>query len=455
MEREKLGSRLGFILLSAGCAIGIGNVWRFPYIAGEYGGGAFVLFYIIFLVAFGVPVMTMEFAVGRASRQSAVRSFHVLEKKGQKWHFHGFVALAGNLLLMMFYTTVAGWMLHYFYLSATGRYMGMQPDGVAEVFGTMLGDWRVMMFWMALVVVLGMGICAIGLQKGVERITKWMMGALIIIMVVLAIHSISMSGGAEGLAFYLIPDFGRMVEHGVGATIVAAMNQAFFTLSLGIGAMAIFGSYIDRTHSLLGEAVRIAGLDTLVAITAGLIIFPACFSFGVSPDKGPSLIFITLPNIFSNMAGGRIWGSLFFLFMSFAAFSTVLAVFENIMSMSMELFGFQRKTAAVINTILIFVLSMPCVLGFNVWSSFTPFGEGTGVLDLEDFLVSNVILPFGSLIYLLFCVSRFGWGFDKFRNEANEGSGMKIPNGLKHYLTWVLPVVVAFLFVQGLIGFFS
>lgn len=455
MEREKLGSRLGFILLSAGCAIGIGNVWRFPYIAGEYGGGAFVLFYILFLVALGVPVMTMEFAVGRASRQSAIRSFHVLEQNGHKWHLHGFIALAGNLLLMMFYTTVAGWMLHYFYLSATGEYMGKTPDGVADVFGNMLGDWRVMMFWMALVVVIGMGICAIGLQKGVERITKWMMGALILIMLVLAIHSVTMSGGAEGLAFYLIPDFGRMVEQGVGATIVAAMNQAFFTLSLGIGAMAIFGSYIDKERSLLGEAVRIAGLDTFVAITAGLIIFPACFSFGVSPDKGPSLIFITLPNIFANMAGGRIWGSLFFLFMSFAAFSTVLAVFENIMSMTMELFGLRRKTASIINMILIFVLSMPCVLGFNVWSGFMPFGEGTGVLDLEDFLVSNVILPFGSLIYLLFCVCRYGWGFENYLKEANTGDGIKIPGFLRRYLTWILPLVVAFLFIQGLIGFFS
>lgn len=455
MEREKLGSRLGFILLSAGCAIGIGNVWRFPYVAGEYGGGAFVLFYILFLVAFGVPVMTMEFAVGRASRQSAVKSFQVLEKKGNKWHFHGAIAFAGNLLLMMFYTTVAGWMLHYFYLSVTGGYMGMDPQGVAEVFGTLLGDWKGMLFWMALVVVIGMGICAVGLQNGVERITKWMMGALIVIMVVLALHSVLMEGGAEGLRFYLIPDFGRMMEKGIVATLVAAMNQAFFTLSLGIGAMAIFGSYIEKSHSLFGEAVRIAGLDTFVAVTAGLIIFPACFAYGVSPDSGPNLIFITLPNLFANMAGGRIWGSLFFLFMSFAALSTVLAVFENIMSMTMELTGLNRKRMSVVNMILIFLLSVPCVLGFNVWSGFQPFGEGTGVLDLEDFLVSNLILPLGSLVYLLFCVSRYGWGFDQYINEVNEGEGLKMPAVMRGYLTWVLPVVVAFIFIQGLIGFFS
>lgn len=455
MEREKLGSRLGFILLSAGCAIGIGNVWRFPYVAGEYGGGAFVLFYILFLVAFGVPVMTMEFAVGRASRQSAVKSFRVLENKGSKWHFHGAVAFAGNMLLMMFYTTVAGWMLHYFYQSLTGGYMEKDPQGVQAVFGALLGDWKVMLFWMALVVVLGMGICAVGLQNGVERITKWMMGALIVIMVVLALHSVFMKGGAEGLHFYLVPDFDRMLEKGIAPTLVAAMNQAFFTLSLGIGAMAIFGSYIEKKHSLLGEAVRIAGLDTFVAVTAGLIIFPACFAYGVSPDSGPNLIFITLPNLFANMAGGRVWGSLFFLFMSFAAFSTVLAVFENIMSMMMELTGWDRKRTSAVCMGLIFFLSIPCVLGFNVWSGFQPFGEGTGVLDLEDFLVSNLILPFGSLVYLLFCVTRYGWGFDNYLNEANQGEGLKIPAVMRKYLVWVLPVVVSFIFIQGLIGFFS
>lgn len=455
MEREKLSSRLGFILLSAGCAIGIGNVWRFPYIAGEYGGGAFVLFYIISLIAFGVPIMTMEFAVGRASRQSAVKSFQVLEKQGAKWHLHGGIAFAGNLLLMMFYTTVAGWMLHYLYLSVTGKYMGMAPEAVAGVFEGMLGDWKTMMFWMVVIVIAGTGICAIGLQNGVERISKWMMGALLIIMVVLAVHSIFMKGGAEGLKFYLIPDFGRMVEKGVGETIVAAMNQSFFTLSLGIGSMAIFGSYIDKKYTLFGEAVRIAGLDTFVAITAGLIIFPACFAYGVSPDKGPSLIFITLPNIFANMPGGRVWGSLFFLFMAFAAFTTVIAVFENIMSMLMEMFQWNRKRAAIISTIGIFVLSIPCVLGFNVWSGFQPFGEGTGVMDLEDFIVSNLLLPIGSMVYLLFCVTKYGWGFEKYLAEANEGTGLKLPKALKGYLTWVLPIVIIFIFVQGLVGFFA
>ena len=449
MEREKLGSRMGFILLSAGCAIGIGNVWRFPYIAGLYGGGVFVLFYLLFLVAMGIPVMTMEFAVGRASRKSIIKSFSELEKKGQKWHLHGYLGMAGNYLLMMFYTTVAGWMLYYFYQMLTGRFTGKDSEQVAGMFQEMLESPGVLTTVMVIVVVAGILICSFGLQKGVERITKVMMSLLLVIIIVLAVHSLTLDGGMDGLKFYLLPDFERMAEVGIWETITAAMNQAFFTLSLGIGAMAIFGSYIDKKHTLLGESVNIAILDTFVAIVSGLIIFPSCFAFGISPDMGPSLIFITLPNVFNGMAGGRIWGTLFFVFMTFAAFSTILAVFENIISCGMDLFHWSRKKSCAVNLIALLVLSMPCVLGYNLWSAFQPLGEGSTVLDLEDFAVSNVILPIGSLCYLLFCVSRFGWGFDKYLEEANIGEGLKIPKGLRFYMTYILPVLLLFLIVLG------
>lgn len=454
MEREKLGSRMGFILLSAGCAIGIGNVWRFPYITGMYGGGMFVLLYLFFLVAMGVPVMTMEFAVGRASKKSVIRSFHELEPKGTKWHWHGYVGLAGNYCLMMFYTTVAGWMLYYFYLMLTGRFTGADAGEVGQMFGSMLAKPGVMAGLMLFVVVVGFGICSAGLQSGVERITKGMMAALLGIMVLLAIHSLTMEGGAEGLAFYLKPDFGRMMEVGIGETMVGAMNQAFFTLSLGIGSMAIFGSYIGKEHTLLKESVNIAVLDTFVAIVAGLIIFPACFSFGINPDSGPSLIFVTLPNVFNNMAGGRIWGTLFFVFMSFAAFSTVLAVFENIISCGMDMWGLSRKKSCLINGILLAVLSLPCVLGFNLWSGFMPFGEGSNILDLEDFIVSNLLLPLGSFVYLLFCVTKKGWGFDNYLKEANTGNGWKVSKALKIYLKVVLPALILFIFAKGIIDKF-
>lgn len=454
MEREKLSSRLGFILLSAGCAIGIGNVWRFPYVAGRYGGGAFVLFYLFFLAIMGLPVMTMEFAVGRASKKSIIKSFHELEPKGTKWHWHGYVGLAGNYCLMMFYTTVAGWMLYYFYLMLTGRFTGADAGEVGQMFGSMLAKPGVMAGLMLLVVVVGFGICSAGLQSGVERITKGMMAALLGIMVLLAIHSLTMEGGAEGLAFYLKPDFGRMMEVGIGETMVGAMNQAFFTLSLGIGSMAIFGSYIGKEHTLLKESVNIAVLDTFVAIVAGLIIFPACFSFGINPDSGPSLIFVTLPNVFNNMAGGRIWGTLFFVFMSFAAFSTVLAVFENIISCGMDMWGLSRKKSCLINGILLAVLSLPCVLGFNLWSGFMPFGEGSNILDLEDFIVSNLLLPLGSFVYLLFCVTKKGWGFDNYLKEANTGNGWRVSKALKIYLKVVLPALILFIFAKGIIDKF-
>ena len=448
-EREKLGSRLGFILISAGCAIGIGNVWKFPYMAGQGGGGAFVLFYLIFLLMLGLPIMTMEFAVGRASQKSPVKAYYALEKPGQKWHIHGYITLIGCYLLMMFYTTVTGWMLNYFYMTATGKFQGLDSDGVAGQFTNMLGQPVTMGFWMIVVVIAGVFVCSRGLQNGLEKVTKVMMISLLVIMVVLAINSFTMDGAKEGLKFYLIPDFERMKEIGIISTITGAMNQAFFTLSLGIGAMAIFGSYIGKDHALLGESMNIALLDTFVAITSGLIIFPACFAFGVNPDSGPNLIFITLPNIFNSMAGGRIWGSIFFLCMLFAAASTIIAVFENIISFAMDLTGCSRGKAVAVNLVVIILLSLPCVFGFNLLSGFQPLGAGSTILDLEDFIVSNNLLPLGSLVYLLFCTSRYGWGWKNFRKEANAGTGIKFPKWSRIYVSYILPLIVLFIFVQG------
>ena len=451
MKRESFGSRLGFILVSAGCAIGIGNVWRFPYVAGQNGGGIFVLFYLIFLLCMGVPVLTMELAVGRAGRSSAVLSYKRLEKPGQKWHIHGWVCLLGCFILMMYYTTVSGWMLSYFVKFVSGTFAkGMDAETVSGVFGSLLADPLEMGFWMAVTVAGGFLVNSFGLQKGLERITKVMMSALLALIVVLAVHSFLLEGAAEGIRFYLFPSMERAAEAGLGNVITAAMNQAFFTLSLGIGAMEIFGSYMPRGNSLAGEAVRISVLDTFVALMAGLIIFPACFSYGVQPDAGPSLIFVTLPNVFVNMAGGRVWGALFFLFMTFASFSTVIAVFENLLANCIDNFGWSRKKASVINGILVFAASLPCVLGYNVWSALRLIG-GRDVLDSEDFLVSNLLLPLGSLIFLLFCVSRWGWGFDKYLAEANTGEGLKISGKLKWYFRFVLPVLIVIILVQGLI----
>ena len=449
-ERERLGSRLGFILISAGCAIGLGNVWKFPYMAGQGGGGAFVLFYLLFLLILGLPIMTMEFAVGRASQKSPVKAYYALEKPGQKWHIHGYITLIGCYLLMMFYTTVAGWMLHYFYLTATGKFTGLDSDAVASQFNIMLSQPQVMGFWMVIIVIAGILVCSIGLQNGLEKVTKVMMISLLFIMVILAINSFFMDGAKEGLSFYLIPDFERMKEIGIIKTITGAMNQAFFTLSLGIGAMSIFGSYIGKERSLLGESLNIALLDTFVAITSGLIIFPACFTFHVDQTSGPGLIFITLPNIFNHIPMGKLWGSLFFIFMSFAAFSTILAVFENIISCGMELTGWSRKKSSFINAIAIILLSVPCVLGYNLWSSdiFAVFGGA--VLDFEDFLVSNLFLPLGSLVYLLFCTSRYGWGWKNFTTEANTGKGLKIQNWMRGYISYILPLIVLFIFFFGL-----
>ena len=450
-QREQLGSRLGFILLSAGCAIGIGNVWKFPYMVGQYGGGAFVLIYLFFLVILGIPVMTMEFAMGRAGQRSPARLYQQLEPKGSKWHLHGYVAMAGNYILMMFYTSVAGWMLDYFVRTAGGQFVGADTDGVAAQFSQMLGDPLRMTLFMGIIVVLGFLVCSFSLQKGLERITKWMMVALLVIMVVLAINSVCTAGGSQGLRFYLVPDLARMKKVGIGNVVAGAMNQAFFTLSLGIGAMAIFGDYIGKERALMGESARVAALDTLVALCSGLIIFPACFAYGVQPDSGPSLIFITLPNIFNHMPLGRVGGSLFFVFMSFAAFSTVLGVFENIVSCTMDLSGWSRKKACLFNGILMLLLSMPCVLGFNVLSKFQPLGPGTGVLDLEDFVVSNLLPPLGSLIFIFFCTSRYGWGWKDFTKEANTGKGLKVQRWMRGYMCYVPPVLVAVILVLGLI----
>lgn len=448
-EREKFSSRLGFILISAGCAIGIGNVWRFPYITGQYGGGAFVLIYLLFLVILGLPIMVMEFSVGRASRHSAARSFHVLEPKGTKWHLYSYGAMLGNYLLMMFYTTVCGWMLDYFVKMAKGTFTGMDPDAVGNVFNEMLANPGEMTFWMILTTLLGFFICSLGLQKGVERITKVMMLCLLSIMVILSIKSLTLPNAMEGVKFYLLPDFGRLAENGLAQDIYAAMGQAFFTLSLGIGAMAIFGSYIGKERSLTGEAIRIGILDTFVALMAGMIIFPACFSFGVDQTQGVGLVFVTLPNVFNQMTGGRFWGALFFVFMTFAALSTIIAVFENILSFAMDLWGWSRKKAVIINGIAIVILSMPCVLGFNLWSGFAPFGPGSTIQDLEDFIISNNLLPLGSLVYLLFCVTRYGWGWKNFLKEADCGDGLHFPKWSRAYVTFVLPVIVLIIFVMG------
>jgi NSS family neurotransmitter:Na+ symporter len=450
MKRENFQSRLGFLLVSAGCAIGIGNVWKFPYVTGQNGGGVFVLFYLLFLVIMGVPVLTMELAVGRASRKSAVLGYQALEKPGSKWHIHGWFCLIGCCLLMMFYTTVSGWMLSYFVKFAKGDFAGLEGEAIDGVFGAMLADPVEMTVYMVITVLLGFLVCSFGLQKGLERITKWMMLGLLGLIVVLAVHSLMLPGAAEGVKFYLLPDFQRAAEAGILNVMVAAMNQSFFTLSLGIAAMEIFGSYMTKDHTLTGEAVRICCLDTFVAVTSGLIIFPACFSFGVQPDSGPPLIFMTLPKIFGDMAGGRLWGSLFFLFMTFASFSTVLAVFENLLACCIDTFGWSRKKAVVINCVFILLASMPCVLGYNLWSDFRPL-LGKDVLDSEDFLVSNLLLPIGSLIYLLFCVTKWGWGFDNYLEEANTGTGLKMPRCLKPYFQYILPILILAILVVGLL----
>ncbi len=449
MQRERLGSRLGFILLSAGCAIGVGNVWKFPWMAGQHGGGAFVVIYLFFLFLLGLPVMLTEFALGRASQSSPVKLYQKLEKPGQKWHWHGYAALVANFILMMFYTSVTGWIVYYFISFLRGNMTGITNEASAQLFDTMLANPAVTVGFMAVVVVLGFVVLSFGLQKGVERITKYMMVALLLLMVVLAINSFTLDGAAQGLTFYLKPDFSKIN----GNVIVGAMNQAFFTLSLGIGSMAIFGSYIGKERSLVGESVNILCLDTFVAITAGLIIFPACFTFDVEPGAGPSLLFVAMAKVFNNMSGGRWWGSLFFLFMVFAAFSTIIAVFENILACVRELTGWGRVKACVICGVALLVLSAPCALGYNLWSGFVPFASGSRVLDLEDFLVSNCFLPIGALCYVLFCVSKKGWGFDNFLEEVNAGKGIKLKKWIRPYMTYVLPAVIVLIFIIGILNF--
>lgn len=451
MQREKLGSRLGFILLSAGCAIGVGNVWKFPYVAGQYGGGIFVLIYLIFLLCMGVPAMTMEFAVGRAAQKSPARIYHQLEKNGQKWHWHSYLAVAGNYILMMFYCVVCAWMLYYFVSTATGKFVGMNTAQIGDAFNGLLADPVQMIIYTAIVIVLGFGVCSIGVQKGLERITKYMMLALLAIMIVLAVNSIFLDGGRDGLSFYLKPDLNKLKEAGIINVIVAAMNQSFFTLSIGIGSMAIFGSYIGKERSLLGESVNIAFLDTFVAISSGLIIFPACYAYGVPVDSGPNLIFVTLPNIFNNLPLGQFWGSLFFIFMSFAALSTVFAVFENIISCIMDITGWGRKKTCLINCLVMFVLCIPCIFGFNILKNVQLLGEGSTILDFEDFIVSNILLPLGSLVFILFCTTRYGWGWKNYTAEANQGKGLKIANWMRFYMTFILPVIILALFVVGIV----
>ena len=450
MKRESFASRIGFLMVSAGCAIGIGNVWRFPTVTGQYGGGVFVLFYLLFLVLMGAPVLTMELAVGRAGHGSAGTAYRALEPKGSKWHLHGWACLIGCCVLMMYYTTVSGWMLAYFFRFVKGTFTGLAADAVSGVYADLLADPFEQIVWMAITVLLGFFVCSRGLQNGIERIGKWMMGALFVLILVLAVHSFVLPGAGEGLAFYLLPDWNRAAEMGIGNVIVAAMNQAFFTLSLGVGAMEIFGSYMSRDYTLAGESLRICALDTCVAICSGLIIFPACFSYGVSPDAGPKLIVITLPNVFANMAGGRLWGTLFFVFMTFASFSTIIAVFQNILACLQESFGWSLKRACAVGTVFILLASVPCILGFNLWSGVQPMGPGSTVLDAEDFLVSNLLLPIGSLIYLLFCVTRWGWGFDNYLTEANTGKGLRLPRWFKPYFSVVLPLLIVFILVQGL-----
>lgn len=455
MKREKFGSRLGFILVSAGCAIGLGNVWKFPYMTGKFGGAAFILIYLVFLAILGMPIIVCEFSVGRASQKSIATSYNALEPEGTRWHFTRWFAIAGNYILVMFYSMVGGWMLYYCFRMAKGDFTGVTSEQVTKSYDQMLASPGTLMFWTVVVILIAFGICSIGLQKGVEKIMKVTMLCLLGIMVVLAIRSVTLSGSSEGLRFYLVPDFHKMVENGIGNVIFGAMSQAFFTLSIGMGGMAIFGSYLDKSRSLTGESLSIVILDTFVALVAGLIVIPACFAFNVEPAAGPGLVFITLPNIFTQMAGGRIWGSLFFLFLFFAALSTIVGVFENIVSFGMDLFHFSRKKSVGINILLIAVLSIPCILGFSVWADFQPLGAGTNIMDLEDFLVSNNILPLGSVVYLLFCTHKNGWGWKNFIKEANSGQGMKFPEKVRGYMTYVLPWIVVIIYLKGYYDMFS
>lgn len=450
MERENFKSKLGFILVSAGCAIGIGNVWRFPFVTGQNGGGIFVLLYLLFLVIMGIPVLTMELAIGRASKKSAVLAYKTLEKPKSKWHIHGWFCILGCYLLMMYYTPVSGWMLSYFFKFATGTFeSGMSSEDVSNVFSNLMSNPTEMIIWMAVMAIAGFFVCSKGIQNGIEKVSKVMMILLLTLIIILAVNSLALTGAAEGIKFYLVPDMEKVKSIGIGHIITSAMSQAFFTLSLGIASMEIFGSYMTREKTLPSESIKICILDTFVAITAGLIIFPACFSYGVQPDQGPALIFVTLPNVFVNMAGGRIWGTLFFLFMTFACFSTVIAVFENLISFSIDMFNLSRTKAVIINAIIMLIGCLPCIFGFNILSGFSILGKG--VLDIEDFIVSNLLLPVGAFLYSLFCSTKFGWGFDGYLNECNQGKGIKFPRFIKPYVKYILPVLVLIVFISGFI----
>lgn len=457
-KREHFGSRLGFLLVSAGCAVGLGNIWRFPYVVGEYGGGAFFVLYLIFLLVLGLPVMTMEFAVGRSSQRSLARSFEKLEPKGSKWHVFKWIGFAGCTLLMMFYTVVGGWMINYFLKMASGTFQGRSGEEIGIVFESMLSSPLELIGWMLIVIVLGTSICSLGLRNGVERITKIMMGSLFVIMIVLCARSLTLDGASEGLAFFLIPDFSRLFVDGwtsFGEGVYAAMGQAFFTLSIGISSMAIFGSYISKERRLAGEALSVGGLDTLVALMAGLIIFPACFAFGVNPGEGPGLVFVTLPHVFEQMWMGQIWGSLFFLFLSFAALSTVVAVFEMLISFCMEQWNWSRKKSCAVIAFGLAILSLPCALGFNVLSGVQFSGIGD-IQGLEDFIVSNNLLPLGSLVYVVFCTSRYGWGWKNFLKEANTGNkGVRFPQGSYYWVKFGIPALIIIIFIAGYIPKFQ
>ena len=454
-ERETFGSRLGFILVSAGCAVGLGNVWKFPYMTGKYGGAAFILIYLAFLVLLGLPILVSEFAVGRSSRLSTARAFHKLEPEGSNFHKYSYMGMIGNYMLMMFYTMVAGWMMYYCYVMATGKLRGASSDEVSGFFSNLMTSTGTMTGWMIVAVLLAFGVCSLGLQNGIERITKVMMICLLALIVVLAVHSVTLDGAMEGVKFYLVPNLDNIRAAGLGNVIFGALSQAFFTLSIGIGAMEIFGSYMGKECTLAGESINILILDTFVALMAGLIIIPACFAFNVEPGAGPGLVFITLPNVFNQMAGGRLWGALFFLFMSFAALSTVIAVFENILSVAMDLWGWKRNKAVLFNIVLLIILSMPAILGFGPWSGIQILGEGTNIMDLEDFIISNNILPLGSVIFVIFCASKNGWGWDNFIREANTGKGMKFPTFIRNYMLWVIPIVVAIIYLKGYYDMFQ
>lgn len=449
MKREKFGSRLGFILVSAGCAVGLGNVWKFPYMTGQYGGAAFILIYLFFLAVLGLPMIVCEFGVGRGSQKSIAESFDVLEPKESRWHQFKWVGIAGNYLLVMFYSMVGGWMLYYCIRMLSGEFEGAAPAQITQGYESMLASPQILGFWTILVICISFGICTIGLQNGVEKVTKIMMICLLSLMVILAVRSLTLENAMEGIRFYLVPDFAKLAEYGIGNVVYGAMSQAFFTLSIGMGGMAIFGSYLDKERSLTGESVSIILLDTFVALTAGFIVIPACFAFHVQPDAGPGLVFITLPNIFTQMAGGRWWGALFFLFLSFAALSTIIGVFENIISFGIDLFGWSRRKTVLINIVAIVVLSVPCILGFNLLSGFEPLGAGTNIMDLEDFLVSCNIMPLGSVIYLMFCTRKNGWGWKNFISEVNSGSGIRFPEKFRFYMTNILPFIVIAIYIKG------